>query len=104
MDIVPAGQVARTWQALFHFQIIANDAQNDLSDQLLTKWDFAVFGKPKTHLEIRVAQHITLIPMLIKLPLVRFVSINKAPDYGLCLGNRCLDGHDYTGSADIGLR
>ena len=43
MDVVPARQIARARQTLGSLQIVADNSENDLSDQLLANGNFTVF-------------------------------------------------------------
>jgi hypothetical protein len=43
MNLVATGQFACTWQALAFSKIAAGNSQDDLSDELLAKWNLTAF-------------------------------------------------------------
>jgi hypothetical protein len=49
MNVKPPGQLSRAGQALAWLQVVAENAENDLRDQLLANCDFTAAGKPELH-------------------------------------------------------
>ena len=50
MNGVATGQVARARQTLLHFQIVTDNAKNNLRNELLVKRNVTVLGEPEAHL------------------------------------------------------
>ncbi len=49
--VVTSREVTRARQALTDFEVVADDAENDLRHELLADRDFAAFGDPESHVE-----------------------------------------------------
>src|SRR6185503_1440721 len=49
VDVVTSGEFARARQALGDFEVVTDNAEDDLRHQLLANGDFTVFGDPDAH-------------------------------------------------------
>src|SRR5215217_6007817 len=49
--VITPREVACARQALSDFEVVADDAENDLRHELLADRDFAAFGDPESHVE-----------------------------------------------------